>query len=81
MTCEEFAQKVSDYLDGRIPYGERVGVWVHMIMCEHCRRYYRQMREAVDLIQQSGDKGEDKECPSDLKEDLMAEYRNRHDET
>jgi predicted anti-sigma-YlaC factor YlaD len=77
ITCEEFAQRVTAYLEGTVPMGERMGLWLHKVMCHHCRRYFNQMKLVVDLI------GEVPEvdtagCPDQAtKQDLLEEFRQR----
>lgn len=78
MNCEEFAKKISEHLDGRIPFGKRVGVWFHALLCKPCRRYMRQMRQTVDLMEASGDSDCDEECPDELKRSVMAEFRDKY---
>ena len=82
MTCEEFANKVSDYLDGRVPYGDRIGMWVHALMCEPCRRYLDQMRQVTDALGEVGEqeRADDESAPCEHKEDLMEEFRSKFDE-
>lgn len=50
ITCEEFTNRVTEYLEGSVPRGERFGMWLHLVLCHHCRRYLRQMKEVVDLL-------------------------------
>ena len=79
ITCEEFADKTSDYLEGRVPYGERVGMWIHTLMCEPCRRYLEQVRQTVDFIQEVGEREHDEGAPDEVKEDLMEQFRDQYD--
>jgi predicted anti-sigma-YlaC factor YlaD len=77
ITCEEFAQRVTAYLEGTVPMGERLGLWLHKTMCPHCRRYFNQMKLVVDLM------GEVPEvdpagCPDEAaKKDLLEKFRQR----
>lgn len=51
MSCEEFTSLVTDYLDGRVPHGKKIGMWMHRMMCVRCRNYLRQIRELVTFIE------------------------------
>jgi len=41
--CDDFADDVSAYVEGRLPFGKRFSLWVHQAMCVSCRTYVRQM--------------------------------------
>lgn len=75
MECEEFTDRVTDYLDGRVPYGERIGMWLHSVMCVHCRRYLEQMRQVVDLMGEIDEVDADEGCPDEVKDDLLEKFR------
>lgn len=74
MECDEFTDRVTDYLEGRVPFGERLGIWLHSAMCVHCRRYLNQMREVVDLMGEIDGADAEKGCPDDVKEDLLSKF-------
>jgi glutaredoxin 3 len=61
LSCKELSEKASDYLDGELSPWGRMQIRLHMFLCEHCRRYLRQMRLAVDALALAAgsDKGED----------------------
>ena len=61
LSCKELSEKASDCLDGELSPRSRMQIRLHMFLCEHCRRYLRQMRLAVDAVALSAgsDKGED----------------------
>ena len=81
MTCEEFAARVTDYLDGSVPFGERIGMWFHKLICHHCRRYLEQMRETVDLMDELDETEPPGEAPGDdLKRDLVEKFRKKQAE-
>ena len=79
MTCQEFADRVSDYLEGRVPYGERIGMWFHALMCKPCHRYLQQMRKTVDFMKEVGDREHEQGAPEDVKEGLMEKFRECRD--
>lgn len=63
-TCREVVQTLSDFLERRMPFRERLRLRMHLWMCPICRRYFRQFRrifrdsEEVDL----------RELPEDFEE-------------
>lgn len=77
ITCEEFAEHVTAYLEGTLPISERTSMWLHRLVCGHCRRYLRQMKLVVDLM---GDVPEatPADGPSEAtKNELLARFRDK----
>ena len=47
LRCRDMSELVTDYLKHELPVRRRFGVWLHLRLCEACRRYTDQMRETV----------------------------------
>jgi hypothetical protein len=43
MTCKEVSTLVSMEQVDEVPLARRMGVWLHLMMCRHCRRFRRQL--------------------------------------
>lgn len=43
-TCREAVRLQSDSLDRTLPFPERLGLRLHLLLCKWCRRYARQIR-------------------------------------
>lgn len=41
--CREASRAQSEILDHSLPLTQRVGVWLHLLICKWCRRYGRQI--------------------------------------
>jgi hypothetical protein len=82
ITCEEFADRVTDYLEGTIPISERMGLWLHKTMCHHCRLYFDQMKFVVNLMGEVP-KVDPVDGPGEAtKKDLLDKFKaRRSDET
>lgn len=50
LTCKELTELITDYLEGRQSFLERVRFELHLGMCRHCRAYLRQMKETIDTL-------------------------------
>ena len=50
LTCAEITELVTDYVERKMPLGDRMRFWMHIGMCKHCRAYLRQMRQTVDVL-------------------------------
>ena len=82
MSCEEFTNEVGDYIEGTLPFGERIQMWLHAFLCDHCKTYLEQMRDVADLMGDLGErwsKNPDEEAPEELKGDLLDSYREKVD--
>jgi hypothetical protein len=44
MTCKEASQLVSQSLDRRLSLSERLGLRLHLLVCDACTTFARQMR-------------------------------------
>ncbi len=44
LNCRDIANHSSDYLDGTLPRSRRLTIWLHLMMCGHCRRYLKNLR-------------------------------------
>lgn len=44
------AELVTDYMEGALPRRGRVGVRVHLFLCQACRRYFAQMRQTIGVL-------------------------------
>jgi hypothetical protein len=55
-------------------------MWLHLMLCHHCRRYLRQMKEVVDLLHDVplGDKTPTEESSTadeSTKQQLLEQFR------
>jgi predicted anti-sigma-YlaC factor YlaD len=50
MTCEEFVEIVTDFLEGSMTFWERIRFHLHLGLCFGCRVYLRQMKQAVRTL-------------------------------
>jgi anti-sigma factor RsiW len=50
MSCRELVEVVTDYLEGKLPDGDRVRLEEHLAECPYCEEYIAQMRETIDAL-------------------------------
>lgn len=50
MTCKEFVELVTAYLDGSLPADQRAAFDDHMAVCPGCETYLDQMRATIVLV-------------------------------
>jgi anti-sigma factor RsiW len=50
MSCKEFVELVTDYLEGRMPPAEAERFDAHIELCPPCLRYLDQMRSTLEAL-------------------------------
>ena len=55
LPCKEVARLVSQGLDRRLGFGERVALRIHFAICEGCSNFDRQMKLLREAVQQLGE--------------------------
>lgn len=48
MTCREFADLVTPYLEKELPLGQRAAVSLHLAICRNCTAYLEQVKLTVE---------------------------------
>ena len=72
LTCREFVELVTDYLEGALPATERARFEAHLADCDACPRYLEQMRRTIRL---AGALTEDRITPA-AREELLRRFRD-----
>ena len=50
MTCKEFVEIITDYLEDSMTFWERIRFHLHLGLCFGCRVYLRQMRQTIQTV-------------------------------
>ena len=50
LKCRDVATLASDYIDGDLPWRNRLAVRMHLMMCDACTRYVRQLRHVIAVL-------------------------------
>ncbi len=72
LTCRQMVELVTDYLEGRMPAGERDRFEAHLAECDGCQAYVEQMRV---LVGELGGLPEAELAPP-VEEELLAAFRD-----
>jgi anti-sigma factor RsiW len=72
MSCREFVELVTDYLEGALSWRERRRFEKHLRLCDGCAAYVEQIRTTVVAV---GSLREE-DIPSDKREELLAAFRD-----
>jgi predicted anti-sigma-YlaC factor YlaD len=55
MTCRYISEFLADYLDGSLPWWQRMIFQFHLACCADCRRYLHSYRETVRALRALGE--------------------------
>jgi len=72
LTCREIVELVTEYLEGRMPWMQRLQFQLHVGMCSACRRYLRQMRSTLRTLGTVPDQP----LPKEVEQELVARFRS-----
>jgi anti-sigma factor RsiW len=72
LTCEEFVELVTDYLEGRMAPAERARFEEHLAICDGCQAYLEQMRETLAALGRLPEE----ELSDEARDALLAAFRD-----
>jgi predicted anti-sigma-YlaC factor YlaD len=49
LMCRDVTELVTDFIEGRMGWWNRLRFQLHLGMCRHCREYLRQVRSTVRM--------------------------------
>ena len=70
MTCHDALQFLADYLDGSLPWRQRMSFGLHLCLCRHCRNYLDSYRKTIQASRTALSKPAESHC-EDLPEELI----------
>lgn len=75
LSCREISKQADAFLDKEMPFGKRLQVRLHMMMCSGCNRFVNQMRVTRGLITSEA-KGETAQSGDDTTDidSILAEF-------
>ncbi len=72
MTCKDFVEIITDYLEGTMPLLLRIRFHLHLGLCLGCRRYLHQMKQTIRTL----GKLPEQPPPAAVREELLRRFRN-----
>jgi hypothetical protein len=43
-SCHDVHIELTEYTEGALPVGRRIGIWIHLLLCKACAGFLRGMR-------------------------------------
>jgi ABC-type branched-subunit amino acid transport system ATPase component len=56
LTCQEVTGLFSESMDRTLPWGQRISLWAHFLICKWCTRYRQQLLSIRRAMRQQPDK-------------------------
>lgn len=72
LTCRELTELVTDYLEDRLSFVDRMRFRMHIGMCRHCRVYLDQIRQTIHTLGRLPTE----DIPPDVRDELRQRFRN-----
>lgn len=76
MSCRDLTELVTDYMEGRMTFLQKVSFQFHVGMCGPCREYLRQMKLTVCTVGNLMETEERPDISPDVKDELLKRFRN-----
>ncbi|MBK8481083.1 MAG: zf-HC2 domain-containing protein [Proteobacteria bacterium] len=76
LTCKELTEVITDYLEGRMSFGQRLRFRMHLALCRSCRRYLRQMRLTIQALRRTLSELPAERMPAEMRDELCARLRS-----
>lgn len=74
LSCKQITEIITDYLEGRMGFAERMRFQMHVGLCKHCRAYLRQMKTTVAAVGQLPDEP----MPDDVRDAMRKRFAHWH---
>jgi hypothetical protein len=75
LSCKDVTRLISESMDRSLPLGKRIGVRIHLLMCQLCARYEQQLLLIRETVRRLAAAEEQPEGPPE--ETLSEEARAR----
>lgn len=72
LTCQELTELVTDYLEDRVSFADRLRFSLHVGMCRHCRAYLHQMKQTIRILGTL----HGQEIPPEVRDELLERFRD-----
>jgi predicted anti-sigma-YlaC factor YlaD len=71
VTCKEFTEAVTDYLEGNLGFFKWLRFQMHLGMCLGCRNYIKQMKQTIKTLRRLPEEP----IPDAVREELVRRFR------
>lgn len=50
LSCKDLSERATTYIEDDCNLAEKISIWVHLVICVHCRRYFRQLNLGIQTL-------------------------------
>lgn len=75
-TCKETAQKISDYLEGRMSFWHRTRIRLHLKKCPPCEKWIESLNVTHQVIDQARVIEQSKDLPTECRDKIEKIFRS-----
>jgi predicted anti-sigma-YlaC factor YlaD len=79
VSCTEAARLISESQDAPLSLTDRVGLRLHLAICQHCRRYQRQIHLMRQVFSQYSDHLAPTRLPEEARQQIIRELEREGD--
>ena len=72
LTCQQITELVTEFLEGKLSFADRMRFQMHVGMCKHCRLYLGQMKQTIATVGALPSEP----MPEDVQAELMRRFAN-----
>jgi hypothetical protein len=76
LNCKEATRLVSESLDRKLPFHQRIGIRIHLFMCKFCSRYEQQLMYLRKTLRSQAMHDEDTESYISLPPETRKRIKN-----
>ena len=72
MSCQEMTELITEFLDGSMPWFQRIRFQMHVGLCRGCRHYLGQMKLTIKTLGQLPPDP----MPPEIRDEMLRRFRN-----
>lgn len=72
MSCQELTELITEYLEGSMPFLQRLRFQIHLGFCRGCRNYLNQMKLTIKTLGNMPSEP----MPPAVREEMLRRFRN-----
>lgn len=76
-SCKVISQKISDSMEAKLSFSDRLKVKVHLMGCKFCERYRKQLLALRGMLENYTEKDADRKLSKESKERIKRRLKDR----
>ena len=77
MSCKEVSRLLSESMERRLSFWQRVGLWFHLSMCKLCKGFSKDLQQLREAVRRQAESIENNVDAADADAALSTESRDR----